>query len=211
MADCVIFSSRPISVSMLKYVPPDAFFIAADAGWLQMRQLGLTPHLALGDFDSAPPPEMAGTEIRQLPTAKDDTDTHAAAREALRRGFKNITILGGLGGRMDHSLANLQTLLFLARSGAQNLLAGEQSEWRCMEAGTLRLAAKPGALLSVFAAGGPAMGVCLKGLRYPLKDATLLPDFPIGISNEFIAEDAEISCMIGNLYVVTMNDRAEYA
>ncbi len=197
----VIFASRPISAGMRRYVGPGAFLAGADAGWQNARQLGYTVHLALGDFDSSQPPQGAG-EVLRLPPEKDDTDTHFAARELLARGYRDFVLLGLFGGRRDHEMANYQTLLFLAKQGARVLAADDGVEIRCVGPGTLRLPQNGWRWLSVFAAGGPALGVALEGVKYPLRDYAMLPEFPIGTSNEFAAAEAVVHCREGYLYVM---------
>lgn len=201
MAKCVIISSRPMTRAMRLYIPEDAFVIAADAGWQRAQEIGIAPHLVLGDFDSAPPPEAA-PEILRLPAEKNDTDTYFAAKEAVRRGFAEVTILGGSGGRPDHTLANYATLLYLAKCSVACLQADENSEIRCIGPGTLRLQQRPACYLSVFPMGGAAAGVTLRGVKYPLQEARLTPDYPVGTSNEFAAPWAEISVQRGYLLVV---------
>ena len=198
----VIISSCPVSRAMLSYIPQDAFVIAADAGWKNAVSLGISPQLTLGDFDSAPPPPGLG-EVMWLPVEKDDTDTHFAAREALRRGAGSVTILGGLGGaRFDHAVANLATLYFLAQNGTENRMADENTEMFCMLPGRRAVAAKAGYYLSVFAYGGTAGGVTLEGVKYPLVRHTVTSGHPLGTSNEFAADTAYITLENGCLLVV---------
>lgn len=197
----VIFASRPVSAGMRQYVPPGAFVAGADAGWQNAVSLGLFVDLALGDFDSSPRPDCA-REVIVLPPEKDDTDTHFAAKELLRRGYNDFVLLGVFGGRRDHEMANYHTMLHLAQSGARVLAAAEDFEARCLAPGTLRLPRGSWQWLSVFAAGGPARGVRLRGVKYPLTDAVLTPDTPIGTSNEFAADEALIECTEGCLYVM---------
>lgn len=200
----VIFASRPVAAGMLRYVPKGAFVIGADAGWQRAAVLGLAVDLAVGDFDSASAPPAG--QVLRLPAEKDDTDTHFAARWALEEGFGNVVLLGALGGRKDHTHANLQTLLYLAQGGAACLAADETCEIYAFAPGVHRLPAQRGRFLSVFAAGGPAAGVWLAGVRYPLQNATLQPGVPLGTSNEFEAPAAEIRLKEGFLYVMVCAD-----
>lgn len=193
---------------MLRYVPEGAFIIAADAGWKRAEELGLAVDLAVGDFDSSPVPAHL-PEVLCLPAEKDDTDAFFAAREAIRRGFGDIVLLGAVGGRQDHTLAALATLLWLRRQGAQALLAGEGLEARCALPGRpLLVPRRENAYLSVFPAMGAASGVRLRGVKYPLDGATLTPDVPLGVSNEFAAAQAEVYCADGALFTLTVS-RAE--
>ncbi|MDL2325435.1 thiamine diphosphokinase, partial [Ruminococcaceae bacterium OttesenSCG-928-A16] len=188
--ECVILAAQPISKALCRYIPRSAFIIAVDAGWQQAQRLGIEPDLVLGDFDSAPLPQN-GHNVHRLPAEKNDTDTYFAVREALARGAQKVTILGGLGGREDHTFANLQTLRFLAENRVENLLVSQTAEIRCLWPGTVLLPPQPSRYLSVFAAGGTASGVCLRAVKYPLHNATLTPGYPLGVSNEFTNKPAE--------------------
>lgn len=172
--------------------------IAADAGYLTARRFGREPDLLLGDYDSAPAPAGA----QRLPAEKDDTDTHFAAKKAVELGARRVTILGGTGGRLDHTLANFATLLYLARSGVEAVLADASTEVRALLPGTYRFARRDGWYLSLFPLEGNASGITLRGVKYPLCGAELRADFPLGTSNEILAPFAEIICTAGALLCV---------
>lgn len=174
--------------------------IAADAGWKTARRLGLVPDVLLGDYDSALPPSDAN--VWRLPAEKDDTDTQFAAREAVRRGASEVVILGGIGGRLDHTFANCQTLLFLAENGVRATLAGEYDEVTALLPGETQVPARDGWYFSVFSAQEAAEGVTLRGVRYPLEKYTLVNTFPIGVSNEFAAPTATVRFTRGRLLLV---------
>lgn len=206
---CLILCSRPVSAGMLCYVQENAYVIAADAGWQRAQELGIAVDLGVGDYDSSSLPQHL-PEVIRLPAEKDETDLFFAAKEALRRGFRDITLLGAAGGRADHTLAALATLLYLAQSGATALLADEEMTARCVGPGEkLRLPRVPGAYLSIFPAEGTARGVRLCGVKYPLTDAILTASVPLGVSNRFTAAAAEISCEVGWLFVLTATEREE--
>ena len=172
--------------------------MACAAGYRNAALLGVTPDLIVGDFDSAPQPQTSGRTI-VLPHVKDDTDTHYAARVLLEQGFRSVTLLGALGGaRLEHTLANLHTALFLAKQGVEVLLADERSEVRILCPGRpLALDRRDWAYLSLFPLEGNLTGVEETGTFYPLKDATLTPDYPLGVSNEFAAPQATLYCKTG--------------
>ena len=176
--------------------------IAADAGYLVCRKLGICPDLVLGDFDSMPVPEYDGSVVR-LPVEKDDTDTMAAVRTALENDCKEIFIYGGTGGkRLDHTLANLQTLLFLRRKGARGYLYDDDFIWTAIEneSLTIRRSVEWG-LFSAFCLGDRAEGIDEAGFQYTLENGTLTPDFPMGVSNHIVAEEATVSVRSGALAV----------
>ena len=126
MKKCVIFAARPVEPELRPWCEGASLVIAADAGWRWARALGVEPDILLGDYDSdRPPADVPAGRIDRLPAEKDDTDTHYAARRALEEGCGQVVILGGLGGRLDHTLANMNTLLYLAGHGAEAVLAGK--------------------------------------------------------------------------------------
>ena len=162
-------------------IPKDAFVIAADAGYAALERSGRRPDLIVGDFDSLGfVPE--GPVLRH-PVEKDDTDMLLAVREGLRRGCRVLHLYGGVGGRLDHTVANLQTLAFARAHGAHAFLFGGGFVSTLLDSETLRLPHTAPGLLSVFAYGGEAHGVTLEGLHYTLHDASVTPEFPVGVSN----------------------------
>ena len=181
--------------------PKGALIIAADSGYKNCKELGLEPHLVLGDFDSLGSiPENA--EHAVFPKEKDDTDLMLAVREALRRGCDDITILGATGGRFDHTFANVQTLAFIAENGAEGRILGVNEEIRLLTPGTHRFPKREGRSLSLFAYSREVRGLTLRGVKYTLENGSITNSFPIGISNEIEAESAEVVFTEGMLLVV---------
>lgn len=200
---CVILAGGPIEEELQGLLCPQDIIYAADAGLAAARRFGLRPAVCLGDWDSCPqPPAGEAGELLVLPAEKDDTDTHYAARLAAERGFKQVLLLGCLGGRLDHTLANLSTLLWLTGQGVRCWAVGQGAAVTAVENGRLCLPRREQAYLSVFAAGGAARGVSLSGVRYPLQDAVLTEQFPIGVSNEFAGPQAQIEVKQGRLLVL---------
>lgn len=200
----VVLSAVPVSASMAAYLEPGAFIVACDAGYRNAETLGVVPDLIVGDFDSAPQPPVRHEHTIVLPHVKDDTDTHFAARWLWQHGCREVTFLGALGGqRFEHTVANLHTALFLAKNGVQVLLADERSELRILCPGQpMTLERKGWTYLSLFPLDGPLTGVEEQGVFYPLRDAVLTPDYPLGVSNEFTAPQAVLSCRAGHGLVV---------
>ena len=178
----------------------DDLILCADAGYQLARELGLKPDAVIGDFDSSEAPER-GNVIR-YPIIKDDTDAILCARYALEMGVRDFLIVGGLGGRLDHTLANLQTLGWLAAQGARaELCDGKVRAW-ALRGGSIRIPRTPGKL-SLFALDGPCEGITSRGVKYPLMDATLTPLFPLGMGNDFTEAEAEIRVEKGTLLIIT--------
>ena len=181
---------------------PGDLVIAADAGYRTCRALGIVPDLLLGDFDSMDQPQGVSNVLR-APVEKDDTDTMLAVKTALERGCTDIRLYGGTGGRrLDHTLANLQTLLFLRRRGARGWLYDRDFLWTVIENETLRIDRQvEWGLFSAFCLGERAEGVEETGFQYPLHDAVLTADFPLGVSNHFLEPRASVSVRRGALAV----------
>ena len=176
--------------------------IAADAGYRLCKSLDIRPDLLMGDFDSMEPPREAVPLIR-MPVEKDDTDTMLAVKEGLARGCGEFYFYGATGGdRLDHTLANMQTLAYLCRRGARGYLYDRDFVYTVIEHETLTLARQVDwGLVSLFALGDRAEGVTLTGLQYPLTDASLACDFPLAVSNHFAADMATVSVSKGPLLV----------
>lgn len=180
-------------------VRPGDYLIAADAGYSEVLAQGLTPDLAVGDFDSlGSVPE--GVEVVQHPVMKDDTDMMLAIKLGFERGFARFFIYGALGGRLDHTLANIQALIYIANRGGQGWIIGDA----CLTAihdGEARFKAAANGVISVFCLGEPAKGVTLEGLLYPLSDYTMVSDVALGVSNEFTGQSARVAVSDGTLVI----------
>ena len=113
------------------------------------------------------------------------------------------------GARLEHTLANLATGLYLAKNGVSVLLADERSELRFLTPGrALVLVHHDWKFLSLFPMEGTLTGVCLRGVYYPLEDAVLTAEYPLGVSNEFTADTAYLQCSSGCGVVVLTRDDA---
>ena len=200
MENCWIFGAGSFYGLRTKPAHGD-LVIAADGGLEYCAAAGVVPDLIVGDFDSlAKIPEREN--VIRLPVEKDDTDMLAAIRIGLNRGYRRFQLYGGTGGkRPEHTLANLQCLLFLAKHGAVGWLYDETTVCTVLRNGTLNFPAEQRGNLSVFAMDGSASGIDLRGLKYGLEDAVLTPDFPLGVSNSFTGEAAEITVRKGTLLI----------
>ena len=181
---------------------PGDLVIAADAGYEICLRERIVPDLLLGDFDSMEPP-VDFTRVRRLPVEKDDTDTLAAIRVGLEAGCTDFFFFFCTGGRrLDHTLANIQSLLFLRRKGARGWLYGDDFLWTVIENEALDIPKTvEWGLFSVFCLGDRAEGVDETGFQYPLENAVLTPDFPVGVSNHILEPMARVSVRRGALAV----------
>ena len=178
------------------------FVIAADAGYRVCQRLQIVPDLLLGDFDSMEQPADFAN-IHRSPVEKDDTDTMLAVKTALEQGGDTIYIYGGTGGkRLDHTLANLQTLLFLRRRGARGYLYDDDFVWTVIENESLTIEKTvEWGLFSAFCLGDRAEGIDEIGFQYSLEDAALTPEFPLGVSNHILEPTATVTVRKGILVV----------
>ncbi len=193
---CYIIAAGPVETLKLNASDGD-FIIAADAGYLHLPALSAAADLVVGDFDSmAQKPDHPNVVTHSA--AKDKTDTLLAIDEGLR-----------LGGRLDHTLANIQALSYIAASGGRGFLAGNGLVITVVRNGRLCLDGGKTGVISVFCCGDAARGVNLKGLKYELKNAVLTGEMPLGVSNEFTGVPSEISVKSGSLAVVWEDKAAD--
>ncbi len=189
------------SIKNLVDIPSYDLILCADSAYLAADKEGIAPHLVIGDFDHEAGAVPHGERIVTVPAEKDDTDTMLCLKHAIEQGAAHIDILGGIGGRLDHTFANLQALAYAEKHGVSCRLLGERDEAFLLR-GSLTLPRREGWYLSVFAFGGNCHGVTEKGTKYEVENASLTWDFPLGVSNEITAEAAEISVREGTLLII---------
>ena len=199
MNKCIILCAGGFD-GLLEKPTENDYIIAADGGYRHAQAQGITPHCILGDFDSLGfVPEGANV----FPVEKDDTDAMLAVRHGLSLGYEEFEIYGGMeGDRVDHTIANLQTLFFLKEQGALGWLIGKNQIATVIKNDRLFLPADLEGTVSVFAMGGDAKGVTIKNLHYEAENITLSPAFPLGVSNHCIGKEAEICVNDGTLLII---------
>ncbi len=178
---------------------PGDFVIAADGGYAQLG--GCIPDAILGDFDSlgfVPKEE----KVVAYPSKKDDTDMMLAVKFGLEKGYKSFVLLGGIGGRLDHTIANIQTLAYLSEHGAKGVLKSEARDIYLLKETELRFPAETKGILSVFSYGTVAEGVTICGAEYETDNIVLEDAFPLGVSNAFCGKDVSICVQKGRLLIV---------
>lgn len=177
------------------------YIIAADGGYSYLREAGITPHVVIGDMDSVSEMPVHEQVIR-LPREKDDTDMMAAIKLAIEKGCNSFHIYGGTGGRMDHTIANIQSVAYITKTGAEGYLYDKDMVLTAVADGSLEFEEVCEGMLSVFSLSDAAEGVTLTGLKYLLNDAQVTNSFPVGISNEFIGVKSRITVKKGMLLVL---------
>lgn len=197
MRNCVIFCAGEFH-GLIE--PIYDVCIAADGGLRHLEQLGQIPDVILGDFDSL---GYVPQKANVFPVEKDDTDAMLAVRKGLELGCNRFVLYGALEGpRLDHTVANFQTLQFLADRGAQGFLVGKTEIVTVLKNGSLTLPALPEGIVSVFCMGKDAQGVTIRGLKYGLEQGTLTAGFPLGVSNHFVDQEAQITVEDGSLLIL---------
>ncbi|SFD02306.1 thiamine diphosphokinase [Butyrivibrio sp. YAB3001] len=212
---CIIISAGSF-VPMEIPISDGDYVIACDAGFSYAQQMGILPDLIVGDFDSAMesgPLLMQSLEeieredpdrIIRLDVRKDDTDTIKAVKIGLAKGFRKFFLYGALGGRrIEHSFANVQTLLYIKHHGGKAYIMDHDRILMVAENETIKFHRGNSGYLSIFSLTAKSKGVTLKGLMYSMDDGEITNDFPLGVSNEFIIdEEAEITVRDGSLLIV---------
>ena len=202
MGKCLIFCAAEFDNLVCPICDGD-YILAADGGLRHLEKLNLVPHGIIGDFDSLGYiPE--GAQV--FPVEKDDTDAMLAARKGLELGFREFIFYGSLDGpRLDHTIANFQTLQFLADRGAIGYLAGKDYIVTVIREETVEFPSEASGILSLFCLGADAEGVTLENLHYSLENGRLTSGFPLGVSNHFIGKSARIRVQKGS--ILAMWDR----
>ena len=209
MADkkCIVIGAGDLTVGQVA-VGEEDLVIAVDGGINYCSVLELEPDILLGDFDSVNEAQRAAIlqmkeeapeRVVVLKPEKDDTDMLAALHLGLEKGYDYFLIYGGTGGRLEHTLANIQSLLYLKRHGAVGYLMDGSGMIFVMKDEEVKLRDNLEGYFSLFALGKEAKGVNIRGMKYELTDYTMTNDFPIGVSNEFIGKEAMVSVKDGEL------------
>lgn len=199
---CIIVGAGGSAPPGKSDILPDDFVIAADGGYLKCKELGIIPDLAVGDWDSlGAAPDDCPTAV--LPEEKDDTDTLAAIRKGLDNGCEEFHIYFGTGGkRFDHTVANMQCLVYLSKQNRRGCLYDENTVITAITNTSVQFPETAKGDISVFAADGTARGVTETGLKYSLENAVVTSDFPIGVSNSFTGRPSKITVTDGTLYII---------
>ena len=186
----------------LSFIPKsEDLVIAADAGLRCLERYGISADYIIGDFDSLSYiPQTPNVTV--LSPEKDVTDMSAAITIGIEKGYDLYYLYGGTGGRIDHTIANLQLLADLAARKKQGFLFDNGNVITAIRHTTLSFKEIPSGYVSVFSHSEQATGVYLKGFKYELENAVLKNTFPLGVSNEFTGEQSSITVKNGTLLIV---------
>lgn len=194
------------------------FLIGADRGIHFLRSQGIMPTHIVGDFDSSGEEDLnyyregGKIPVQMYQPEKDVTDTQIAVELAMSLGSHKIYILGGMGRRVDHFLANIRTLALPLKRGIACYLIDPYNRVSLTDHPlVLTYGERFGKYVSLFALGGQVTGLTLTGFKYPLLNYTMTGDDPVGVSNEITEESAEIFFESGSLIVVESCDNGVIA
>ena len=179
----------------------DDLVICADGGLSAAEKAGIQPDLIVGDFDSLGV-VPTGSNVVVHPCEKDETDSFLAIECGINRGYKTFVMYGMLGGRIDHSIANIQLLSRLSQSGMNGVLIGKNTIIETLTNSEKTFEENEKGIISIFSLTDFSEGVTLEGLKYELNNARLTSDFPLGISNEFIGKKSRVSVKNGTLLLI---------
>ena len=203
MSRCVIVGGADIAdyPHIKQYLKSGDYNIFCDSGLKHMEKLAVQPDLIVGDFDSWPVPQM-DVETVVLPSVKDDTDTVYAVREAKKRGFSEVLMIGVTGGRVDHTLGNLYILYDLDEAGIRAMIADDYSEMTVVSDQTEYITGQY-PFFSLLNMTGKAEGIDIRNAKYELKNAVIQCGYQYGISNEVTkGRMAEVSVRNGKLLLI---------
>ena len=193
-----------------KYIE-NSFIVCCDAGMKHAKELGITPNVIVGDFDSVDENTLKyykskNIKIKQYPCKKDETDMELGLEEAINAGCDEIIITAGIGSRMDHTLANLQLLFNLLEKGIKAKIVNENNEVWLINKKTV-IEGKAGDIVSLVPMTQEVTGVTTYNLEYPLNDATLFfGSRLLAVSNVMLSDRAEVEIKSGYLYVMKCHD-----
>ena len=179
----------------------DDYVVFCDSGLKHLDGLQVKPSLIVGDFDSHVNPHL-DVETIVLPCEKDDTDTVFAVKEAVKRGFEDFLLVGVVGARLDHTLANTSILLYLDALGKKGRIIDDYSEMEIVSSEPVFISGQY-AFFSLLNITGCAKGITVTGAKYPLQDAEITCEYQYGVSNEVLAgETATVSVKEGTLLLI---------
>ena len=179
----------------------DDYVVFCDSGLKHLDGLQVKPSLIVGDFDSHVNPHL-DVETIVLPCEKDDTDTVFAVKEAVKRGFEDFLLVGVVGARLDHTLANTSILLYLDALGKKGRIIDDYSEMEIVSSEPVSIS-EEFSFFSLLNITGCAKGITVTGAKYPLQDAEITCEYQYGVSNEVLAgESATVSVKEGKLLLI---------
>lgn len=202
---CVIIAGSPeYNIDFIKsQINDDDFVVCADKGYEYCKKAHITPDLIVGDFDSYDGALPENVEILKLNPVKDDTDVLSCIKKCIQKGYKEFLILCALGGRLDHTFANLSLLLFLFKNNCTGVIKTEKESVFLISDSVFEAENVKSKTFSVFPFGCENVYVNYEGkVAYPIENYLIKSEFPIGVSNIFLEDKAKISARNGNIILI---------
>lgn len=199
---CVIIGGGDCTVDIIKSnVSQEDYIICADSGYDICLKAKIKPDLLIGDFDSI---KSFAEDVEKitLPVEKDLTDCEAAYNEGVNRGFNSFLLLGGTGGRFEHTFANISVMARASKEGNTFKIVDDKHNFYSITNSSIKIPYSPDKQISVFAFGDKATGVTEKGFHYLIENYTLSPFVPMGISNDIVDKYGEIYVKKGTLIII---------
>ncbi|MDR1101975.1 MAG: thiamine diphosphokinase [Clostridiales bacterium] len=180
--------------------------ICADGGFDNAISFGLAPNIVIGDMDSIRSTVPENIEIIKFPRDKNKTDTHLCVDHAISLGAGEIVLLGTQGGRVDHAIANIMLLRYIAEKGVEGMILAADSRTCLLASGETRISRGDSRFISIVPISRVCKGVTVLGAKYELRDVDLEAGDTIGISNEFLVLDVKVSVKEGELLIIATNE-----
>ena len=203
MRKCIIVGGADINnYDYIKTkITENDYVVFCDSGLKHTKELGVSPSLIVGDFDSHKNPNL-DIETIVLPCEKDDTDTVYAVKEAIKRGFEEFILIGVIGARLDHTLGNASILLYLDSLSKKGIIIDDYSEMEVVSKEPVDIDDSY-AFFSLLNITGTAKGVTINNAKYPLDNAEITCEYQYAVSNEVISgKTAEVSVQNGKLLLI---------
>lgn len=203
---CVIISGAPENnVDYYKdYINDDTYVICADSGYIKCESLKINPDIIIGDFDSSSCPNDKENIIK-LEVRKNDTDTFYCVKYALQNGYNDITILGGIGSRIDHTYANIMSLVYCDEHKAKARLVNN-SNLITIISGNNRIENNGFKYFSLYSLFEKCENVTISNASYNISGVDIYPNEQFAQSNEFLSGPAEIYIEKGKMILFLCND-----
>ena len=211
MKKCIIIAAlAPDNIKQLVSLEKEDLILCADTGYDKAVAQGIVPHGIIGDFDSLNATrEKIAKEIMlvSFPKEKDETDTHLCYQYGKEQGYQKFILFGGIGGRADHTYGNIQIMLNALLNKDQFSIIGKENRMQVYLPGRWLIEKIPRWTLSVFSYSPKAEEVYLTGVKYPICNGTLTWDYPLGVSNSWAEDRAELSFSKGVILVILSEDQ----
>jgi thiamine pyrophosphokinase len=208
----VFLGGEPVPRNRFESLLSGSLLIAADSGAAWLEEANIRPHVLLGDFDSLNPALRAKLEhqvetVLPFPAKKDQTDGELAVDLALSRNIGEIVLIGGLGGRVDHSIGNVALLFKIARRKRRGWMLDADSRIYPVPR-RLQLDGIPGQMFSLLALS-PVSGLTIRGATYPMQEGSMILGQTLGLSNRFLHSTVRLEKEKGLLLAILLDNTAK--